>query len=79
MRKCTIHGTELNCAANVIGGQCGGILQGTEVEYDPADLASAEVDHAHDAGEANERLGDFAEVFEEETPNKDAPDERDNG
>lgn len=69
MRKCTIHGTELNCAANVIGGQCGGILYGTDAsaEMDAARLASDAVDHAHDEAEASERLGDFAEVIEDAT------------
>ncbi len=60
MRRCAIHGTENNCAANVAGGICGGILNGTD---DSADLANP-APHAHDPGEASQRLGAFADVID---------------
>ena len=56
MRKCTIHGTELNCAANVIGGQCGGTIQGSEVVFDPPPDVDFPVDPTEEA-EVNARLG----------------------
>lgn len=46
MRKCALHGTELNCRTNVIG-ECPGILHGVMVDEAPI----------LDDGEAADRLG----------------------
>jgi hypothetical protein len=53
MRKCAYHGTENNCAAFVPGGNCNGILHGTD-DGTPAPVAPPPLAGAVDVIDSDE-------------------------